>query len=447
MSTSSWREPQGATAPSESSLAAGSAESSASTPPRPVEGTRRDGWALAALVTWVVGVQVSEAVATVGLAGCLLTALWAARRAGWPAFRAGLRSWWPLVLLLGWALLASTLAGRPPSGSGLARWVDWLGIPAAAWALGTVGARGARVLLWVAGGVLLLSSFIAGLQHFGIWPEPEALTALMPFKMSMLRVYEPIPGAEGRFMGGGLLFHRLKFAHVSALVILALLAFGLRSQGRNRLLALSAAIVGLGAVLAFPYARAASAALVASCVAVLVLGSPHRRLALVLGGLLAVGAVGVVWMKPSLRNRFASSLTHEGSGDRMMLVKAGVDVAKLYPVAGAGAGRFRAGEWVDASAPIAVREQRGKAHNQLLSVAAELGFPGLVLFLVLLVSVARRMSLAHPAGVAGVGALCFFLLLSTVHDPLFQAPFSMALALALAVGVRGGRDVAAARGA
>jgi O-antigen ligase len=397
-------------------------------------------------MTWVVGVQVSEAVATVGLAGCLLTALWAARRAGWPALRAGLRGWWPLGLLLGWALLASTLAGRPPSGSGVARLVDWLGIPAAAWALGTVGARGARLLLWVAGGMLLLSSLVAGLQHFGLWPQPEALSALMPLKMSILRVYEPIPGADGRFMGGGLLFHRLKFAHVSALVILTLLAFGLRAQGRNRLLALSAAVVGLGAVLAFPYARAASAALVASCVAVLILGSPHRKLALVLGGLLAVGAVGVVWMKPSLRDRFASSLTHEGSGDRMLLLNAGVDAVKLHPVTGTGAGRFRAGEWVAASAPIAVREQRGKAHNQLLSVAAELGLPGLLCFLMVLVSVARRMTLAHPAGVAGLGALCFFLLLSTVHDPLFQVPFSMALVLVFAVGVRGGHEVAAPRG-
>ncbi|NPC83235.1 hypothetical protein HPC49_34070, partial [Pyxidicoccus fallax] len=204
-----------------------------------MEGSPRWSWPLAALVTWVVGIQISEAVATVGLAGCMLTALWAARRAGRQAFMAGLREWWPLALLLGWALLAPTLAGRPPSGSGVARLVDWVAIPAAVWALGAVGPRGARVLLGVAGGVLVLSSLIAGLQHFGIWPQPETLTPLMPFKVSLLRVYEPIPGAEGRFMGGGLLFHRLKFAHVSALVILALLAFGLRARGRQRVLALS----------------------------------------------------------------------------------------------------------------------------------------------------------------------------------------------------------------
>jgi O-antigen ligase len=391
---------------------------------------------MAALVLWVVGVQASEALASVGLAGCLLAFLLSARRAGAAGLRRALREWWPLALFLAWGMLGSTLAGRPPSGSGAARLSDWLALPAGPGARGGGGARGGRVLLWVAGGVLLVSSAVAGLQHFGVWPGPETMASLSPFKISFNRVYEPIPGAEGRFMGGGLHFHRLKFSHIGSLVVLVLLAFGLRAKGRDRVLALGAAAAGLGAILAFPYARAASAALVASCVAVIVLGSPHRRLALVLGGLVALGAAGVVALKPSLRDRFASSLTNQGNGDRMLLLRAGVDAVEKYPVAGAGAGRFRAGQWVDASAPIAVREQPGKAHNQLLSVAAEFGFPGLALFVVLLVFLARRMKPSHPAGVAGLGALLFFMLLGTVHDPLFQAPFSMALVLALAIGVR-----------
>ena len=36
-------------------------------------------------------------------------------------------------------------------------------------------------------------------------------------KVPYARVYEPVPNAEGRFMGGGLAFHRLKFAEVTAL--------------------------------------------------------------------------------------------------------------------------------------------------------------------------------------------------------------------------------------
>jgi O-antigen ligase len=319
----------------------------------------------------------------------------------------------------------------------VARLLDWVAVPAAAWALGRVGPRGARSLLWLAGGALLASCLAAGLQHFGLWPQPETLSALLHFKVSLYRVYEAIPGTEGRFMGGGLLFHRLKFAHVSALVVLVLLAFGLRAHGRQRLWALCAATAGLGAVLAFPYARAASVALLLSCVAVAVLGSPRRRLALVLGALLMTSAASFVMLRPSLRARFASSLTTEGSGGRLALLQAGVSALRTYPVAGTGAGRFRVGTWASADAPAVVREHPGKAHNQLLSLAAELGLPGLAFFLLLLASLIQRMRPSTPAGVAGLSALLFFLLLSLSHDPLFHAPFSMALVLVLGAGVRG----------
>jgi O-antigen ligase len=417
----------------------------ASNPQAPPPAVSQTRWLLVALGVWVVGVQTTEGLASVGLAGCLLMAAWTFLRSGREAVQAGLRAWWPLCALLGWALPTSTLLGHPPSGTGVARLLDWVAVPGVAWALGRVGSRGVRILLWLAGATLLVSSLVAGLQHFGIWPEPEALSALLPLKASIHRVYEPIPGAEQRFMGGGLLFHRLKFAHVSSIVILVLLAFGLRARGRDRLLLLSAAVAGLIAVLAFPYARAASAALLASCGAAIVIGSPRRRLALVLVAVLVVGAGALVMLRPSLRARFASSLTSEGSGNRGMLAEAGVRAVSMYPLTGTGAGRFRVREWVPAEAPIALREHSGKAHIQLLSVAAELGLPGLALFLSLLISVARRMRPTTPTGVAGLSALVFFLLLSTTHDPLFHAPFSMALVLALGVGMSGGQAPATPR--
>jgi O-antigen ligase len=395
-------------------------------------------WLVVALGSWAVGVQTSEGLATAGLAGCLLAAAWTFFRSGGAAIRASLREWWPLCALLGWGLLASTVAGRPPSGSGLARLLDWVGVPALAWALGRVGARGARTVLWLAGGALLVSSLAAGLQHFGLWPRPETLSALLGIEVSMHRVYEEIPGTEGRFMGGGLLFHRLKFANVSSLVVLALLAFGLRAQRWERVLALATAAVGLGAVLAFPYARAASVALLGACVAAIILGSSRRRLALLLCGVLVAGAGGVVLLKPSLRARFASSLTTEGSGGRAALLQAGLAALRTYPLAGTGAGRFRVGSWTEAAAPAVAREHTGKAHNQLLTVAVELGLPGLALFLLLLASLARRMRPSTPAGAASLSALLFFLVLSATHDPLFHAPFSMALVLVLGAGVRSG---------
>jgi O-antigen ligase len=390
-----------------------------------------------ALGAWAVGVQTSEALATAGLAGCLLAAVWVFVRSGRETIRAGLRDGWPLCALLGWGLLASTMAGRPPSGSGLARLLDWVGVPAVAWALGCVGARGGRIVLWLAGSALLVSSLAAGLQHFGLWPQPETVSALLHLELSMSRVYEAIPGTEGRFMGGGLLFHRLKFANVSSLAVLALLAFGLRARGRERVLALATAAAGLGAVLVFPYARAASVALLGACVAAIILGSSRRRLALLVCGLLVAGAGGIVLLKPSLRARFANSLTSEGSGGRTALLQAGVSALRTYPLAGTGAGRFRVGSWTAPDAPAVAREHTAKAHNQLLTIAVELGLPGLALFLWMLVSLARRMRPSTPEGVAGLSAILFFLILSATHDPLFHAPFSMAFVLLLGASMRG----------
>lgn len=403
--------------------------------PLPPERQARETWPLAALVVWVVGLQLSEPVATAGLALCGAGWLVASLREGASGLREGLRRWWPLWLWLTWAVLAPVLGGRLPSGSGLARLLDWAAIPAAVWALGRVGRRRGTVLLWLAAAALIASSVVAGLQHYGMWPRPEAHGLLQSLKVPVHRLFEPIPGAEGRYMGLGLLFHRLKYAHVGSLVVLALLAFGLHAQGRDRWLALGAALFGLGSILVFPYARAASAALVVACAAVIVLTTGHRRRALIAAGVLVLIGVGAIAGKASLRARFMSSLTQTGSGDRSLLVGSGLTALEQHPVLGLGAGRFRAMDWVPQTAPVHVREQRGKAHNQLLSIAVEHGVPGLLLFAFMLVSLLRRMRPATAGGAVGYGAVLFFLLLGFTHDPLFQAPFSMALVLAVGVGV------------
>ncbi len=56
---------------------------------------------------------------------------------------------------------------------------------------------------------------------------------------------------------------------------------------------------------------------------------------------------------------------------------------------------------------------------------------GLLLFLVFLAHLARSL---NPEGLS---ALAFFVGVSATHDPLFQAPFSMALVLVLASAYRG----------
>jgi O-antigen ligase len=99
-----------------------------------------------------------------------------------------------------------------------------------------------------------------------------------------------------------------------------------------------------------------------------------------------------------------------------------------------GLGRFRPGLYLPEDAPAQAREHPGKAHDQLVTVAAEAGVPAAVLLLVVLGLLARRGLGALPAGAAVVGGVALFALLSALHDPLFHVEASLALMLMLGAG-------------
>ncbi len=405
---------------------------------------------------WGVGVLSVEALASAGLVICCAVALLSIQyRRETPVHpeplgsardrlrrgaRAWLWSWAPLLAFVAWALLGPWLGGgRPPSGTGVARWADWLAIPLAASVWPALGPAARSRLAWILGATFALSCVVAGCQHFGVWPRPELFEPLAWTKFPFHRVYEPVPGAPGRFMAGGLLAHRLKFAHTGGLVVLAALIFGLRSTGRVRAAALGLAAVGTISVLVFPYARAAAAALLACLPVALALSLRQRRKALAVGGLVLLAGVGVIALRPSVRERFLTSASAQGSGDRAFLLEAGANAVRAAPFTGVGAGRFRIREWAGPGAPAYVLENTGKAHNQLLSVAAEAGLPGLLLFVLALAALALRLRPVTPVRAVGLVALLHFLLLSLTHDPLYQAPYSMALALALSFAASEGQ--------
>lgn len=397
-------------------------------------------WLAASLSLWAAGVLIQELVAVAGMAATALAVLVSTALPRAREWRGFVVPWWPLLAFVTWALLAPTVAGRPPSGTGVARTLDWMAVPIAAVAWKTLDARGRRIVLWTAGATFLVSCAVAGLQHFGVWPKPEAFDPLRFTRIPFDRVYERVPGTESRFMAGGLAFHRLKFAHVGGLVVLALVIAALRSQGRARVVAAGAAAVGFLSIALFPYARAATGTLLLACVLAGVLVHPRRARALAGGTALALLAVVLLASVAPLRERFVSGLTDRGSGDRRLLVEAGLTVAREHPLTGIGPGRFRAMDHVPSDAPDHVRTQVGKAHNQLLSMAAETGVPGALLFVGMLILIATRMRPATGHGAFGLSALAFFVLLSLVHDPLFQAPFSLAIVAALGVGAA--KDVA-----
>lgn len=373
-------------------------------------------------------------VATLGLASTALgvLALYYGQGTRRPALEV-LMPWWPLFLFVAWAVFAPAIAGRLPSPSGLARGIDWLFVPVAASAFGALDERARKSIAVVAGLVFLLSCALAALQHFGIWPGPATFGRLSWTRIPFHRVYESVPEAPGQFMAGGLLFHRLKFAHVGGLWVLAFLVFGLRAPARQRIASLLTAAIGFVSILAFPYARAASVALVVgACLALALVGLSSRRARIASLGIAALTFGGLA-AYPPLRERFLVGLTASGSGDRAEILSTGVRAVAEHPIAGVGLGQFRPSYFAASTTPQHVIENPGKAHNQFLSMAAETGVPGMLLFVFMLVWLASFFNPRASSGIFGLSVLAFFVVLSLAHDPLIHAPFSMALCLALGV--------------
>lgn len=381
-----------------------------------------------ALGLWAVGVQVHELPATVGAWATAVLGLVAA----WPV-----KAWRPWALLLafvGVAALAPLLGGHVPTGTGVARLSDWLLIPAAAFAVATASPRALERVGVAAAVTLLVSVALAALQHFGLWPGPEAVAPFARLKLGFDRVYETVPGRDDRFMAGGLLLHRLKFANVTAAIVTAGAAAVAWKVPRWRFFA-AATAVGLVGVAWFPHARAASAAAVGAVAVTWVCAAQDRRRA-VLGAVgLVLATLLLVVAVPSLRARFATSLSAEGSGERGAITAAGLEAVRRAPLTGVGLDRFRPGLFTPPDAPAQAREHRGKAHDQFVTVAAEAGVPAALLMVLALVAWARRGLEALPGGALAVGAVALFVLLAVLHDPLFHPESSLALMLLLGAGV------------
>ncbi len=382
----------------------------------------------AALVLWAVGVQVHEVAATSALVLLVLSFTPEVRGVG-----AGLRAWWPLFAFVGWALVAPTLAGQLPEPTGIARLFDWVTIPLVAAAATQLSRRQWGVLAVASVAVLALSGIVAGLQHVGAWPPLEWFDRLAWTRVPFYRVYEPIADS-GRFMGGGLLFHRLKFAHVSGVVVVAAVVAARFSEGRLRALFATLGAFGFIAVWLFPYARMGAVAMTVAAGLTLVLVSPSPRKALLASAGVGLAGLVVLLSIAPLRERFASGLTDQGSGQRTQHLGAGLEAIRQHPLVGVGAGQFRPSRFGDASMAEHVKENPGKAHNQFVSMAAESGVPGGLLFIFLLGWLAWTAR-SRPFGALTQGALALFAVLSLAHDPLFQAPVSMALVLCVGLGL------------
>jgi O-antigen ligase len=392
--------------------------------------SERLGWdslTLSGLVLWSVGVQLNELLATVGFVVSAASGV-ALILSGRVPFSA--RRWWPLWACAASAMFFPVLGGHWPTGTGLARLLDWVLIPGCVAAWSSLGSRHQAWVFGAAALALTLSCVAAGFQYFGVWPGEEFFAPFSFTKIPFARVYEPFESAPGRFMAGGLLFHRLKFANVASL--LCLLLFTQRSFRENSRWWMSAAALAFLSVWMFPGARAAAVALTLALGSSALMVARAKERVVVLGALSFV-AVILFAASPGLRQRFDNVWSGGERGDRTALNQAGIAALRAHPLTGLGLGRFRVADHVLTSASATAKSHAGKTHNQILTIAVEAGVPTAVFFMISLLLLLRRAWFHKNAPLFSV--LVFFVLVSLLHDPLFHAETSLALVLTLTLSL------------
>jgi hypothetical protein len=169
------------------------------------------------------------------------------------------------------------------------------------------------------------------------------------------------------------------------------MAFMFAAKGGLRKIIWAVSMVIMMYCVLITYSRSGMIALVITCVVCLwEYGVKQKRTLLLLGaGIFAIVAFGVAITTPHFIARF-QSLTQgniEGSGDRGSLeareelLKRSISLAIHNPIFGVGPGNFPvlSGDW-------------HVAHNSYTELAAEAGFPGLFLFVLLFVMCLRKVS-------------------------------------------------------
>jgi putative inorganic carbon (HCO3(-)) transporter len=184
------------------------------------------------------------------------------------------------------------------------------------------------------------------------------------------------------------------------------------------------------------FSQSSFVALMVACVVGAIVAWGRASLFLVGVGA-AILVVGVV-VSPAVRQK--ASLSHVTSG-RSTLVSKGVKVAVQHPVLGVGIGGFRRA-YADV-AHLRGREPKAAAsHTTPVTVAAETGLPGLLLFLWIVVAVLRAVFARLGDGFDGAARLAFGLALVAIlvhclfYNALFEDPTFWGLLALVAVSRR-----------
>jgi O-antigen ligase len=216
-----------------------------------------------------------------------------------------------------------------------------------------------------------------------------------------------------------------RFLVVAILVALVAVLYGAR---RDSIVA-AVVVVALWAGLVFSFSQSSFVALVAGVLGAIAL-SWERRSVVALGvAVVALLAAGFV--VPSVRAEILDN-TDRATGNRSSLVREGLRIAADQPLGGVGLGGFKSayGERVGFRA---ADPARAASHNTPVTVAAELGIPGVLLFGWLVATALWLPFRRASRSFAGRASLCFGLALlailvhSLFYNAFFEDPMSWGL--------------------
>ena len=194
--------------------------------------------------------------------------------------------------------------------------------------------------------------------------------------------------------------------------------------------------------LAFSFSQSSFVSLAVAVLLAAVVVWRWRSLALVAVAAAALVVAGIA--SPQIRHRIDgktnSSLSNVTSG-RSKLASTGLKIAEHHPLIGVGVGGFRRA-YAEAQHLKGKEPKAAASHTAPVTVAAETGFPGLLLMVAL---VAAALALAFRrlrAGFEGDARLGFALALSAIlvhslfYNALFEDPSFWALLALVVVGAR-----------
>lgn len=339
---------------------------------------------------FVVGSTFSIALAQMAEGIALLLFVVEAIRRRYNPFGSGLRSFYvAIAVYVGW-LLFSSLFSPTPVRSLVSVREDWL---FAAVVIGIYLMGNKTYRRW------LISAFAVSVGVISVYAIIQFFTGFDP-----MHDYPVYPAGDFGFRARGNFGGRLTFANYYGTAGIFLLSWGLggkailQTRWRRAYIAIGALAL-VATVLSF--SRGPIAAMVISLV---IVGIVHgRRMAgVTIVTLLAVGAL--TWLTlPGLVDRFGEvrerELSTQYEGSRLFIWSNSLKVIRDHPVVGVGISNFRQEYTKHLRPDIGDERKHAHAHNDVLSIAANNGIPGAVLYVVMWVVVLRllwRRARSHP---------------------------------------------------